>query len=501
MTAGSRLLVRVAPFGVLAGLAIDLAGGRWGAYIATPVPDLYLADALWGLGCLAAVAGLATLRRLSRTVVVAALLCAAYVVVRFLAAALASGTQTSLIIRDLAPFAYLAFVPLAAAALSTVGVRTFVWLLRVSTAVLAVGCLVLGTGVSTAGLGDLLGGPTLAAMVFPGRLDVVGVILGIGVIAWGRFPGYARPVRIVQFVLVVVALSNDSQAAELVVALAVVWAVWRERAGIRGWLSSPTRVVLAILIAVGLLVAVVAATLALRVASGSLRVVGPSPAPSVTTPASVAPPTTAASTPATTAPEGDQQPSATPTPSQSTAPSPSAETTSTGFDRTDRLDTATARARLETYGDVLGYVGHGGRWLVGTGIGTPATLLEACGYTLAEYQADSHQNKCGVDSGNQSTPLRDPHDWALFLLLYHGLVGIVLFVGALAAYWWRPPREPVLSVTAVPVVLYAVAATVGVIFSSPFGLLPLATFTAYALSRRLASAAESRESTAAQVTT
>lgn len=80
-------------------------------------------------------------------------------------------------------------------------------------------------------------------------------------------------------------------------------------------------------------------------------------------------------------------------------------------------------------------------------------------------------------------PLRDPHNAILYLLLYHGLLGLALYLLCVIVYWRPFPREPLRSLTAVPAIAYGAVAMFGVLLSSPFGALPIATFTAFSVSR------------------
>ena len=129
-----------------------------------------------------------------------------------------------------------------------------------------------------------------------------------------------------------------------------------------------------------------------------------------------------------------------------------------------------------------------GTWLAGRGLGDPGRLIGVCGLTVEEFQYAPGVNKCAVDDGSGPMPLREPHNWMLSLLLYQGVIGIAAMVALLLAYWWRPPPDPAFTLSALPAALYIGAASFGVVLSSPFGILPIATFTAFAISRRLRSA-------------
>ncbi len=450
----ARLLDRVAAVAILAATAIDVAGLRWGAHIASPVPGLYLPDLLWVLGCALALPRVRTVR-VPRPVVLAAATAAGYGLVRFAGAHGGDGVQSALLVRDLSPFAYLALVPLAALALNVVRARTWLWLLRLAPLVMAIGFALGAAGLRFDAIGGLLGGRELAAMPFPGRSDLLGVVAAVGVVAWGRYDAptggpagvvaaLLRPHRLAQVALAAVGLLAGSQAGQVAVAFALGWAVLREV-----WAVTPARAA-----RVGAIVAICLAVTPIVLATTAVVVARPTTTP-VKGPADVG------TTGVTTAPTRDRVdygPREVP----------------------DEL--GTIYARLSTWSAVVHAVGP--TWATGTGLGRADTLLGACDLTLAEFAARPGANKCAVDSGTTPLPLRDPHDWALNLLLYQGVLGIAVFAGVVVAYWWRPSPDPVFSLTLVPAGLYALAAAVGVVFSSSFGLLPAAAFTAFALSRR-----------------
>ncbi len=448
---------RVAAVCVLAALAIDLAGGRWGAYIGTPLPRVYLADLLWAIGAVLAIR-LSALRALPRASLVAAAVAVVYAVLRLVTSAGGAGVETTLLVRDLAPLGYLAAVPLVAVALAGVGARTMLWLLRIAPLAIVAGTGLHFLGVSTSGVGRMLGGAELAVMRFPGRDDILGVIIAVGIVAWGRFElaptrGWPAAVasRVVQVGLVVCGFLVPSQASQLVAVVAVAWAVLRELVPV-----TPRRAVvagLAIVIALGALsaAAVGTALVLAKPATEAIRVANPGDGPD---------------------PDGERP---------TVAGRQRAMYAIPGLP----VSLDTVGARLETWASVVHASAEDGTWLAGAGLGRPDRLLEVCDVTLAEYVEQPRRNKCQVDSGATPLPLRDPHTWSMNLLLYQGVLGIVVLSGVLLAMWWRPPADPDFSLAAVPAVLFLIAATVGVVLSSPFGILPIATFTAYALSRRL----------------
>lgn len=449
----------VPPLLVLAGFFLHFAGTRWGAYVATPVPGLYLADLLWVLGCVTAALSWRRVKALNRSVVLAAVACTAYLILKF-ALSVSSVDSVYLAVRDLAPFAYLALVPLAAVALANASERQFLWTLRAGSLTLAIVSFSVMAGLSLSGVGERLGGEKLAGMDFLSRGDAAGAVLGIGVIAWGAFPGLARPGRVAQVALLAAGFSIGSRAGALSLLVCIVWAVIREcRIASWKWLGWA---------AVGLTVSAVLAVVAVP----ALRQVGSDASSTVTVESPIA----------TDTAEGGTTETATGGTTEAAEGGPS-----TGLSRLtgESLSEGTASARVDTYRHVIAFLSSDGRWVFGTGFGRADTLLSACGFTLEEYVANSARNRCAVDNGWDPLPLRDPHNGVLNLVLYNGVFGLALFLAALLAYWRPAPREPVVSLAVIPVLAYLLTGMFGVIWSSPFGMLPIATFTAFALSRRL----------------
>ncbi len=86
---------------VLAALFIDVAFGRWGAYIRTPIPGLFLPDALLTIGALCALTKLRQLRQLPARVLWAFGLVILYILVRLVVFALTNSPgDPYLVIRD-----------------------------------------------------------------------------------------------------------------------------------------------------------------------------------------------------------------------------------------------------------------------------------------------------------------------------------------------------------------------------------------------------------------
>lgn len=420
-----RLLQLAACSLVLAGFIIDFAGIRWGGYIPTPLPGLFLADALWGAGALLGVPVLvASVRLRNRHVHAAAIALAFGLAQGIRASQFDYGSDPYLALRDVAPFLYLSLVPLVAAVLGSVKLSVFLHTLRAGVIVLSLGYLTSLLRADLFAPGGYLHFDSLEGIVFPGRGDILGVSLGIGVIAWGNFGELARQSRMVQGALVAIGATNGSRAGLLALVVCIGWAIYRERREL-GWLTALK----------------VLAALALCLLAGQVApsVLAPSPAPSVLAP-SLATPSVAERALA----EGLWNP--------------------------------TASARWDTYGDVVRAMAKDWSWVLGFGVGHPFSLLEACGVSPSEYESSGGTEKCSVDSGSNLQPLRDPHNWVLGMLLYHGAVGTLVFISIVGIYLWPLIREPITSLAVVPVLVYFMVGLFSVVVSSPFGMLPIATF-------------------------
>lgn len=119
---------------IIAGFSIDLAAGRWGAYIVSPIPGLYLADLLLALGSLGAAVQIRRLVALPPLVLAIFATAGFYLAVRGFYALLWDRVPVPyLAIRDLAPFGYLALVPFIALVLRGLNPVAFIWVLRIVT--------------------------------------------------------------------------------------------------------------------------------------------------------------------------------------------------------------------------------------------------------------------------------------------------------------------------------------------------------------------------------
>ena len=214
---------------VLAGLSIDLAGGRWGAYIPSPVPGVFLADLLVGLGALGALAGLKLVRGYRPILFVAFGLAAAYLAIRGLdSLVLRPAPDRYLVIRDLAPFGYLLLVPFMGIVLTSVSWAAFIWVVRIASSLHLLGVVIQGWGwitIPSSNLGQLSG----TAVTFPGRGDLLGVIFGIAFLAWGKWPGALPASRVAQLLVLAFGFNQSSRAAFVTLVFCIALEIWRER--------------------------------------------------------------------------------------------------------------------------------------------------------------------------------------------------------------------------------------------------------------------------------
>jgi len=143
-------------------------------------------------------------------------------------------------------------------------------------------------------------------------------------------------------------------------------------------------------------------------------------------------------------------------------------------------------ARIDTSIDSLRFLATGTNWIFSGGPGTD-TLYYACtGIQVAPKRTILESNsqitylpKCDVDSHEASSTLRDPHNWVLNLLLYHGFVGLLVFALVLVLPLWTLRCLTYYRLSAFGVIGILLISSFGVVLSAPFGLVPLTVFLAY----------------------
>ena len=208
---------------ILTATFLDLAGTKWASYIPTPVPQVYLPDLLLSSGALLAIVGRSRGTR-QRSPVAVGLFVTIYVGYRAVEQIASSQAAVwEYWIRDMAPFFYLALVPSLAQALRLVRFEVVVSLVRAASAVLGVTVLAQDLGA----LSPIDYGGQFPA--FQLRPDADGVVLGLGVLAWGRWEALS-PRRFAQVGLLLLALGHYSRAGVLAALLCAAIAMYRERA-------------------------------------------------------------------------------------------------------------------------------------------------------------------------------------------------------------------------------------------------------------------------------
>lgn len=235
---------------ILLAFMIDVAGAKWGSYIRVPGSPVFLADLLLVLGVVGGVRAslISSARGLGLSLAI--LIFVGFQVLRVLG----SGVDTMLVLRDVAPLLYLALVPAIAAALRPLPDAALLRCVRFAATImgLTVGLRATGVLAPVELLPQVFGYP-----LFGPRQDAEAVALGLGVLAFGTWPGL-RSHRSMQGLLAIAGAVNYSRAGLIAVAVCVAVALWRERKAAR----RPG--------------AVVAAVLAIPVLAGAVLVV-PSP--------------------------------------------------------------------------------------------------------------------------------------------------------------------------------------------------------------------------------
>ncbi len=420
---------------ILSALFIDVGAGRWGAYILTPVPGLYLPEALLVLGILISIPNIHKLKDLPLSVRFVTALPLIYICARLIEL-LASGDSRNpyLVVRDLAPFAYLSLVPLIAVTLISVPFSWILWILRISSVIQVVLVTLVNWGFLFPITVDFI--KPDAAALFDFRGDLQGVIVGIGLISWGKWPGWASANRYVQFAFIVFTVGLEGRTALVTALFVLLLVAYRERKWFTVWRW--------ILMVTGALLVIIALNgISLLTDKTAQELVTDKTAQELI---------------------------------EESDPSPNFQL----FPVLSR-SSGTVRARIATYSLVLEYLPQNTFWLLGAGPGTDILYTICTGISNAPPQTriDNAEGttllpKCPVDDADAKSTLRDAHNWLLNLLIHQGTVGTLIFLIALGApvYWSR--RSPNWSLGVSVIAAYLVCGTFGVILSAPFAMLPIA---------------------------
>jgi hypothetical protein len=443
----SRLVKSTAVTGailILASTALILIGNRWAGYIITPIPGLYLADALLVVGSLFACVRFRSLMNAPRWIWIVFGLVWIYVGgVLLTEFVFASDLNRSMALRDAAPFLYLSLVPFMALALTTIGTKALIAVVRWSIVALALLSLATWVGLLTPFPSPLLG--TNFAEVFGSRTDLTGAAFGAGIVAWGRWTQVpVRAVPLLQFGLVVVAfLTVGSRSGLMALLVCMLIAVWRSP-------SRPGRLAVALGAVAAFLVGI------------SLQGFGQ---PAVSEPAVSEP---AVSEPAVSEPAVSEPAVSEPAVSEPSVWSNVAQ----WFELQVFERSGTVGARISTYSDIGTGMTEDQTWLLGGSAGSDY-LYELCtGLTEAPTANNLGQPKCAVDSGGPQPPTRDPHNWVLNIVLYHGLVGLGVFVTAFAVPMWRCRRSNSAALPVSLIVAYLVSGFT-MLISAGYALIPM----------------------------
>lgn len=214
---GGRLL--------LTALFLDLAGTKWASYLPTPVAGLYLPDALLGTSAVLGFLAMVTRYRIERLgrALLAALPVWSYVIYRVVSAPTLPPPNASLWLRDMAPFLYIALIPLLVPAVHGITFRTLLRTVRAASVFM---------GLVVAGLLSGLVSPVSIGTeipLFSGRPDVDNTVLGLGIIAFGGWGAHGRPHRLIQLALMSLAAANYSRSGLLAAGVCVLAAALHER--------------------------------------------------------------------------------------------------------------------------------------------------------------------------------------------------------------------------------------------------------------------------------
>jgi len=426
---------------ILASLAINLSFGRWGSYIGTPIQGLYFPDLLLIVGAVLSLTQLRKARLLPKTALIFAL-----PLIYFLSQAIYSVIRVpssgyTLWVRDMAPFAYLSLVPLIALSLASLKPQVLVLVVRWSAAVYAAGFAISDFGLIPSWASGYVVSDSVTAFSYRG--DFTGFAIGIGIVAWGRWHFDLNRNFFMQGVLLAVGLTVSSRAAFVTLITLTLLCVLKD------WSNSKFRGLVKLLFATLFAAILLSFTATLATPTTPTTPTTPNETQTTTFDSFVAPP-------------------------PAIAKSLSAD------------GSATFMARIDTSIDSLRFLATGTNWIFGGGPGTDTLYFACTGIQVAPKRTILESNsqitylpKCDVDSHEASSTLRDPHNWVLNLLLYHGFVGLLVFALVLVLPLWTLRSLTNYQLPAFGVIGILLVSSFGVVLSAPFGLVPLTVFLAY----------------------
>ena len=428
---------------ILASLAINLGLGRWGSYIGTPIQGLYLPDLLLIVGAFLSLTQLRKARLLPKSAMIFAL-----PLIYFLSQAIYSVIRVpssgyTLWVRDMAPFAYLSLVPLIALSLASLKPQMLVLVVRWSAIIYAITYAAANLELIRPWASDYIASDSVFAFSYRG--DFTGFAMGIGIVAWGRWHFDLSRNILIQGFLLSVGLTSSSRAAFVTLLALALLSVLKD------WSSSKIRSVVQLLI-VTLLSGILLSFMAVLITPTQSQTATIANYSIITVPPAI---TIITVPPAITVTAGES-------------------------------GTGTALARIDTSIDSLRFLATGTNWVFGGGPGTDTLYFACTGIRIAPEKTILESNnqitylpKCAVDSNEALSTLRDPHNWVLNLLLYHGFVGLLVFTLVFAWPLWTLTSVINYRLSAFGLIGIFIVGSFGVVVSAPFGLVPLTLFLAY----------------------
>ncbi len=421
---------------ILASLAINLGLGRWGSYIGTPIQGLYLPDLLLIIGAFLSLTQLRKARLLPKTAMIFAL-----PAIYFLSQAIYSVIRVpssgyTLWVRDMAPFAYLSLVPLIALSLASLKPQVLVLVVRWSAITYTITYEAASLELIRPWASDYIASDSVLAFSYRG--DFTGFAIGIGIVAWGRWHFDLNRNILIQGVLLAFGLTVSSRAAFVTLLTLALLSVLKD------WSGSKFRSVVKLLF-VTLLAGILLSFTTVLIKQTQSQ-----------------------------------------TQSQ-TALIDSIIVMPPAITKTLSVHgTSTGSARIDTDLDSLRFLATGTNWVFGGGPGTDTLYFSCTGIRIAPEKTILESNnqitylpKCAVDSSEAPSTLRDPHNWVLNLLLYHGFVGLLVFTLVLVLPLWTLRSLTNYRLSAFGVIGILLVSSFGVVLSAPFGLVPLTVFLAY----------------------
>ena len=432
----NRFLGLAATILILASLVINLGFGRWGSHIGTPIPGLYFSDFLLFAGALLSLTQFHKARLLPKTTLIFALPLIYFLIQAVSSVIRVPSSGYTLWVRDMAPFAYLSLVPLIALSLALLKPQVLVLIVRWSALIYAIGYASSDLGLIPSWANVFIYSESVPTFSYRG--DFTGFAIGIGIVAWGRWNFDLNRNSLMQGALLVIGLLASSRSALVTLLILTIVSVLKD------WSSSKFRGIFKLLFAT-LITSILLSFTSMLVT------------------------------------HSESPPESPPTLITSFLKTPPA------IDKSlSEAGGATASARIATSIHVLHYLSTNSNWVLGSGPGTDALYFACTGIQVAPkrtiLESSSQMTylpKCAVDSYEASSTLRDPHNWVLNLLLYHGVIGLLVITLVLVLPLWTLRSMTNYRLSAFGVIGLLTVSSFGVILSAPFGLVPLTAFLAY----------------------